>query len=72
MHRLTADSLKLGAPIVLLGGASLLGWAGVIAQLLGRAEPPPGFWAGLTPVALGNLMLMAIVGLLAWVMSDPA
>ena len=71
MRRLTSDTLKLGAPVVLLGAACLTGWVGLAAALAGgRAEPTPGFWADLSVMGLGNLLLTAIVALLAWVLAD--
>lgn len=71
MPRLTADTLKLGATVVFLGAACLLGWVGVALVFSGdRLEPPPGFWADLSVMVLGNLLLTAIVGLLAWVLTD--
>ena len=71
MPRLTSDTLKLGAAIVLLGATCFLGWVGLAVVLSGRRlDPQPGFWADLSVIALGNLILTAIVGLLAWVLSD--
>jgi hypothetical protein len=71
MRRLTSDTLKLGAVAVLLGAACLTGWVGLALVLKGgRLEPPPGFWADLSVMVLGNLILTAIVGLLAWVLTD--
>ena len=66
MPRLTSDTLKLGAAIVVLGATCFLGWVGLAVVLSGR----PDFWADLSVIALGNLILTAIVGLLAWVLSD--
>jgi hypothetical protein len=66
MPRLTSDTLKLGATVVFLGGACLLGWVGL--ALVFSGDRPA--WADLSVMALGNLMLTAIVGLLAWVLTD--
>lgn len=65
------DTLKLGAIVVLLGAANIAGWVGLAAVLAnGGLERPPGFWSDISVMMLANLMLAAIVGLLAWVLSD--
>ena len=66
MSRPSSDTLKLGAVTVFLGATCCLGWVGLAVVLSGR----PHFWADLSVIALGNLILTAIVGLLAWVLSD--
>ena len=71
MRRLTSDTLKLGTTVAFLGAACLAGWVGVVLVFSGeRLAPAPGFWADLSVMVLGNLMLTAIVGLLAWVLTD--
>ena len=66
MPRLTSDTLKLGAAAVFLGAACLLGWVGLALVLSGDHLS----LGDLSVMALGNLMLTAIVGLLAWVLTD--
>ena len=66
MLRLNSDTLKLGATAVVLGAACLLGWVGLALVLRGDRLS----WGDLSVMALGNLMLTAIVGLLAWVLTD--
>ncbi len=66
MPKLTSDTLKLGATVVFLGAACLLGWVGLALVLSGDRLA----WSDLSVMALGNLMLTAIVGLLAWVLTD--
>jgi hypothetical protein len=71
MRRPSQDTLKLGAALVLLGAANIAGWTGLAAVLANRwLERPPGFWSGISVMLLANLLLAAIVGLLAWVLSD--
>jgi|EndMetStandDraft_6_1072998.scaffolds.fasta_scaffold2686761_1 hypothetical protein len=66
MRRLSSDTLKLGTPVVLLGAVSLAGWVGLGLVVSGGRL----VWTDLSVVALGNLGLTAIVGLLAWVLTD--
>ena len=71
MRRFSPDTLKLGTAVVILGAASLTGWMGLVAVVAsGRLQQAPGFWADLLAMACGNLLLSAIVGLLAWVLAD--
>ncbi|HEX7947305.1 MAG TPA: hypothetical protein VF495_21755 [Phenylobacterium sp.] len=66
MRRPSSDTLKLGAPLVLLGAACLSGWIGLALVLSGGRL----LWTDLSVIALGNLGLTAIVGLLVWVLTD--
>jgi hypothetical protein len=72
MRRFSPDALKLGTTVVFLGAASLAGWVGLATVLAsGRLQQQaPGFWTDLAVMCLGNLLLTAIVGLLAWVLAD--
>ena len=73
MRRFSQDTLKLGTTVVLLGAASLTGWVGLAAVLAsGRLANAPGFWTDLAVMSVGNLLLTAIVGLLAWVLAEQA
>jgi len=71
MPRLSADTLKLGSSVALMGAASLAGWAGLAAVIArDHLEPSPGFWVDVSVMMLGNLLITAIAGLLAWVLAE--
>jgi len=73
MRNLSSDTLKLGTTVVLLGAACLTGWVGLAAALAdGRLERSPTFWADLSAISLGNLLITAIVALLAWILAEQA
>jgi hypothetical protein len=71
MRTPSQDTLKLGTTVALLGAVVLVGCLG-LATVMARstAERGPGFWADISVMAAGTLIVTAIVAFLVWVMVD--